>query len=86
MREPPPRFSPLSLTTRSTSAAESTFSETSGTSTGAMANLAAGAGLPILVAMNQLHKPMYEGTVPSHIVEKRRAKNRRARQSRRKNR
>lgn len=43
-------------------------------------------GLPILMGMNKLGKPMYEGTVLLTTVAKRRAKNKAARKSRRPNR
>lgn len=40
----------------------------------------------ILLALNLLDKPMYEGTVPAHVKAQRRAKNKVARKSRRVNR
>lgn len=40
----------------------------------------------ILWSLNKQHKPMYEGTVPTHVKARRRAKNRVAKQSRKANR
>ena len=39
----------------------------------------------LLWALNKLGKPMYEGTVPRHVKERRRRRNKMARISRRKN-
>lgn len=44
------------------------------------------ASIQMLIALNALNKPMYEGTVPRHVIERRRAKNRRAKASRKVNR
>jgi hypothetical protein len=40
----------------------------------------------MLLALNRMDKPMYEGTVDYATIQKRRAKNKVARKSRRKNR
>ncbi|HET6915123.1 MAG TPA: hypothetical protein VFH56_03445 [Acidimicrobiales bacterium] len=40
-------------------------------------------GLRILLALNLLHKHIYEGTVPAATVAKRRARNKAARKARR---
>jgi len=43
-------------------------------------------GLGILLALNRLGRHVYAGTVPEHVVRKRRIRNRVARRSRRINR
>ena len=40
----------------------------------------------LLLCLNKLNVPMYEGTVPAHVVARRRARNKVAKQSRKRNR
>lgn len=39
--------------------------------------------LAILTALNRLGKPMYAGTVPAHVIARRRTRNKAARNARR---